>query len=130
MGGRELRRVGGGLVVAALIGVLGACGDDGNPAVSEQVKSEMNARAESRRTEIDLMVREGKLPPIARNLITADGAMNLDFIDGPKYAEDVVRTGPGGKTGKKLQWDLNQNGRIDRSERTITEQELYRATTQ
>ena len=34
----------------------------------------------------------------------------------------------GGKTGKKLKWDLNQNGRIDRSERTITEQELYAAT--
>ena len=66
----------------------------------------------------------------ARDLIGADGLMDLDFIDGPKYANDVVRTGPGGKTGKKLQWDLNQNGRIDREERTITEQELYAATTQ
>jgi hypothetical protein len=74
------------------------------------------------------MVRNGKLPPIAKNLIAADGSMNLDFIDGPEYANDVVRTGPDGKTGKKLQWDLNQNGRINRSERTITEQELYAAT--
>jgi hypothetical protein len=88
----------------------------------------MDARVESRRTEIDLMVREGNLPPIARELIAADGSMNLDFIDGPEYANDVVRTGPDGTTGKKLQWDLNQNGRIDRSERTITEQELYAAT--
>ena len=114
------------LVVAFLAG----CGDEGNPALSDGAKAETEARIESRRTEIDLMVREGKLPPIARSLITSDGAMNLDFIDGPKYAKDVVRSGPDGKTGKKLQWDLNQNGRIDRSERTITEQELYAATAQ
>lgn len=105
---------------------FGACGGDEEPAAADETK----ARVESRRTEIDLMVRNGKLPPIARSLIAADGAMNLDFIDGPKYAEDVVRTGPDGTTGKKLQWDLNQNGRIDASGRTITEQELYTATTQ
>jgi hypothetical protein len=126
MGGRGLRAVALALIAAALAVPLGACGEDDTPAPAEEVK----ARIESRRTEIDLMVRNGKLPPIARQLIAADGSMNLDFIDGPKYAEDVVRTGPDGKTGKKLQWDLNQNGRIDRSERTITEQELYRATTQ
>lgn len=111
------------LVAAVLIG---ACGEEETPAPA---KAETEARTESRRTEIDLMVRNGKLPPIARELIGADGAMNLDFIDGPEYANDVVRTGPDGKTGKKLQWDLDQNGRIDRSERTITEQELYAATT-
>jgi hypothetical protein len=107
---------------------LGACGDDETPA-AEQAKAQTEARTESRRTQIDLMVRNGRLPPIARELIGADGAMDLDFIDGPEYADDVVRTGPGGMTGKKLQWDLNQNGRIDREERTITEQELYAATT-
>jgi hypothetical protein len=37
---------------------------------------------------------------------------------------------PDGETGKKLQRDLNQNGRIEHSERTITEQELYAATAQ
>jgi hypothetical protein len=30
--------------------------------------------------------------------------------------------------GKKLVWDLNRNGKIDASERTITERELYDAT--
>jgi hypothetical protein len=127
MGRRQLRSVAVALVVAALVG---ACGEDETPSPAEQAKAQTEARIESRRTEIELMVREGKLPPIARNLIAADGAMDLDFIDGPKYANDVVRTGPDGKTGKKLQWDLNQNGRIDRSERTITEQELYAATAQ
>jgi hypothetical protein len=127
MGGRELRRLAGALIAAALVVPLGACGSD-DPAPAEQAKATTEAKIESRRTEIELMVRNGKLPPIAKNLIAADGSMNLDFIDGPEYANDVVRTGPDGKTGKKLQWDLNQNGRIDRSERTITEQELYAAT--
>jgi hypothetical protein len=127
MGGRELRRLAGALIAAALVVPLGACGSD-DPAPAEQAKATTEAKIESRRTEIELMVRNGKLPPIAKNLIAADGSMNLDFIDGPEYANDVVRTGPNGKTGKKLQWDLNQNGRIDRSERTITEQELYAAT--
>jgi hypothetical protein len=118
------------LAAAALAVPFGACGGDDEPAAADETKAETEARIESRRTEIDLMVRDGKLPPIARNLVAADGAMNLDFIDGPKYAEDVVRSGPDGTTGKKLQWDLNQNGRIDAAERTITEQELYAATTQ
>ena len=122
-----MRRLAGALAAAALVVPLGACGDD-EPAPAEQAKAATEARTESRRTEIELMVRNGKLPPIARELVGADGSMNLDFIDGPEYANDVVRTGPGGKTGKKLKWDLNQNGRIDRAERTITEQELYAAT--
>jgi hypothetical protein len=122
-----MRRLAGALIAATLVVPLTACGDD-EPAPSEQANAATEAKIESRRTEIELMVRNGKLPPIAKNLIAADGSMNLDFIDGPEYANDVVRTGPDGTTGKKLQWDLNQNGRIDRSERTITEQELYAAT--
>jgi hypothetical protein len=122
-----MRRLAGALLAAALVASLGACGED-EPAPAEQAKAATEAKVESRRTEIELMVRDGKLPPIAKNLIAPGGSMDLDFIDGPEYANDVVRTGPDGKTGKKLHWDLNQNGRIDRSERTITEQELYAAT--
>jgi hypothetical protein len=122
-----MRRVAGALIAAAVVVPLAACGGD-DPAPAEQAKATTEAKIESRRTEIELMVRNGKLPPIAKNLIAADGSMNLDFIDGPEYANDIVRTGPDGTTGKKLQWDLNQNGKIDRSERTITEQELYAAT--
>jgi hypothetical protein len=122
-----MRRLAGALLAAAVVVPLAACGED-EPVPAEQAKAATEAKIESRRTEIELMVRNGKLPPIAENLIAADGSMNLDFIDGPEYANDVVRTGPDGTTGKKLQWDLNQNGRIDRSERTITEQELYAAT--
>jgi hypothetical protein len=39
-----------------------------------------------------------------------------------------VRTGDHGASGKKLVWDLNRNGKIDPSERTITERELFDAT--
>jgi hypothetical protein len=33
-----------------------------------------------------------------------------------------------GRTGPLLKWDLDQDGRIRRDERTITEGELYEAT--
>ena len=102
-----------------LIVPLGACGgEDDNP----------EARTDARRAGIEQKVRDGALPPIARVLISPDGAMDMDFIDGPEFANDVVRSSADGKTGPKLQWDLDQNGRIDREERTITEQELYAAT--
>jgi hypothetical protein len=54
--------------------------------------------------------------------------MNINFIDGPNNDRDVVRSSADGTTGKKLAWDLDQDGRIERSERTITERELYDAT--
>jgi hypothetical protein len=109
---------------------VSGCGEEKAPVAPAVVEQSANTHIEKRRAEIDRKVRDGALPPIARGLITADGAMDLDFIDGPRYAGDIVRVGPDGKTGKKLQWDLNANGRIDRGERTITEQELYAATVQ
>ena len=57
-----------------------------------------------------------------------DGTMNVNFIDGPNNDRDIVRTSPDGASGKKLKWDLDQDGRISADEREITERELYDAT--
>jgi hypothetical protein len=107
---------------ALAILVLAGCGGDGADAVREQVDADLRARLEA----VDRMIAEGKLPPIARNVRNLNGTLNVDFIDGPNGDNDVVRTR--GSRGKKLVWDLDQNGKIDESERTITERELYDAT--
>lgn len=116
-------------VCAALAVAGGACVGDDNPAFSDEVKQQFDAEGQARRAEIERKVREGELPPVARAVINPDGTTNIDFIDGPNGTEDVVRSGADGTSGRKLRWDLDQNGRIDRSERTITEIELYEATT-
>jgi hypothetical protein len=79
--------------------VLAGCGGDDPPTVSAT-----ESRTQERRAHIEQLIRDGHLPPIARGLISADGAMNLDLIDGPKFAKDVVRTSADGSRGKKLQW--------------------------
>jgi hypothetical protein len=112
----------------AIAGILAGCGDDGSAVSSQEVHQKYVAEGEARREAIDKLVREGKLPPIARRIINPDGTANVDFIETKPGKNDVVRSGPDGTTGKKLVWDLNQNGKIDASERTITENELYKAT--
>lgn len=102
------------------------CGEE-NSAFSPETRAVVEEQIEQRRAHIERRVREGALPPVARLLIAPDGAMNLDFLNGP--TDDVVRTRADGTSGRKLQWDLDQDGRISRDERTITEQELYAATT-
>ena len=57
-----------------------------------------------------------------------NGRFDFRFIDGPKGDEDVIRSSADGTRGPKLRWDLDQDGRIGRSEREITERELYDAT--
>jgi hypothetical protein len=116
-------------VCAALAIAAGACGGDDNPAFSDEVKQQFDAQGRARLAEIERKVRDGELPPVARVVINPDGTTNINFIDGPNGTEDIVRSGADGTTGRKLRWDLDQNGRIDRSERTITEVELYEATT-
>ena len=113
------------LVLVLLVAAAG-CGEE-NSAFSPETRDLVQKQVEERRAHIERKVREGALPPVARLLIAPDGAMNLDFTGGP--TDDVVRTSADGSRGKKLQWHLDQNRRIDRTERTITEQELYAATT-
>jgi hypothetical protein len=116
------------LVGMAIAGALTGCGSDKSSVSSQEVHQKFAAEGEARREAIDKLVREGKLPPIARRIVNPDGTVNLDFIETKPGKNDVVRSGPDGTTGKKLVWDLNPNGKIDPSERTITENELYKAT--
>ena len=115
------------VAVAGLLAVTG-CGGDDAAVSTKEANQKMVADGEARRAAIDKLVKEGALPPVALRLINPDGTMNLDFIETKPGKNDIVRSGPDGTTGKKLVWDLNQNGRIDPSERTITENELYKAT--
>jgi len=117
------------LVGAALVltGVAG-CGDEDNPAFSQEVKQQMDSAAGSRRAKVERLVNDGKLPPVALRVLHADGTLNVNFIDGPSYDRDVVHTGADGTSGKKLVWDLDQDGKISKAERTITERDLYDAT--
>jgi hypothetical protein len=116
--------VGLALVVTGLAG----CGDEDNPAFSKDVKQEMDSATSSRRAKIEGLVDSGKLPQVALRVLHSDGTLNVNFIDGPSYDRDVVHTGADGISGKKLVWDLDHDGKIEKSERTITERDLYDAT--
>jgi hypothetical protein len=115
------------LLAAAVVG-LPACGGDDSPALSKETTQQMDARAAADAAKVDRMIENGTLPPVARHVLDLDGTLNVNFIDGPNGDDDVVHEGADGTSGKKLVWDLNRNGRIDPSERTITERELYDAT--
>ena len=104
------------------------CGDKDNPAFSNDVKQQMDSASASRRAKVESLVDSGKLPQVALRVLHSDGTLNVNFIDGPSYDRDVVHTGPDGISGKKLAWDLNHDGKISKSERTITERDLYDAT--
>lgn len=129
MAARQVIRPAAALLAAAALAVpVAACGGDDNPAFSKEVKQQMDAGAQARAAKIDAMISKGELPPVARDVLDLDGTLNVNFIDGPHGDNDVVRTRNHGTAGKKLVWDLNRNGKIDPSERTVTERELYDAT--
>ena len=113
-------------LAAAAIGVS-ACGDD-NPAFSDTVRQEMDAKSAARRDKLERLVDEGKLPPVALRVLHPDGTLTVNFIAGPDNDRDVVRSSSDGTSGKKLVWDLDQDGEIEQAERTITERDLYDAT--
>ena len=113
------------LALGALALPLAACGEDGAPADDAKDFESFEAM---RQEKVERLVRDGTLPPVALRLQDSNGTTNVDFIDGPNGDEDIVRTSDDGASGKKLQWDLDQDGTIEPSERTITERELYDAT--
>jgi hypothetical protein len=116
------------VALALVLTGLAGCGDEDNPAFSKDVKQQMDSASASRRAKVESLVDRGKLPQVALRVLHSDGTLNVNFIDGPSYDRDVVHTGPDGISGKKLVWDLNHDGKISRSERTITERDLYDAT--
>ena len=117
------------LVGAALVltGIAG-CGDEDNPAFSQEVKQQMDSTSAGRRAKVERLVDSDKLPQVALRVLHSDGTLNVNFIDGPSYDRDVVHAGPDGISGKKLAWDLDGDGKISKAERTITERDLYDAT--
>jgi hypothetical protein len=113
------------LVAAAAVAVIGAgCGDNENAAFSPERQKQIDDYASARRADVEKKVKSGALPPEALKVIRPNGTTNANFIDGPNFDHDVVRT----DSGKKLVWDLNQDGKIEKAERTITERDLYAAT--
>jgi hypothetical protein len=123
----QLIRAGAAVVAAAAVLGAAGCGDD-DPAFSNDVKQQMDAKGAARRAKLERLVDEGRLPPVALHVLHPDGTLNVNFIDGPNNDRDVVRSSPDGASGKKLAWDLDQDGTIEKSERTITERDLYDAT--
>jgi hypothetical protein len=113
------------LLAAVVLGAAG-CGGDDDPQSGEV--GQMKAFEETRTAQLEKLVSDGVVPPVATRLYNPNGTLNIDFIDGPNGDNDVVRTSEDGASGKKLAWDLDQDGKIERSERTITERELYDAT--
>jgi hypothetical protein len=112
-------------VAAALVLPAAACGGESEP---DPEVEQMRAFESARMDQLEKLVSDGVVPPVATRLYNPNGTLNVDFIDGPKGDNDVVRSSDDGASGKKLSWDLDQDGTIERSERTITERELYDAT--
>jgi hypothetical protein len=113
------------LLAAVVLGAAG-CGGDDDPQSGEV--EQMKAFEETRTAQLEKLVSDGVVPPVATRLYNPNGTLNIDFIDGPNGDNDVVRTSEDGASGKKLAWDLDQDGKIEPAERTITERELYDAT--
>ena len=118
------RRLTSIVIAAALLGAAGCGGDDPQ---SDEV-GQMKAFEQTRMAQLEKLVSDGVVPPVATRLYNPNGTLNIDFIDGPNGDNDVVRSSDDGASGTKLAWDLDQDGRIERAERTITERELYDAT--
>ncbi len=73
----------------------------------------------------------GQLPPETLDMLRSDGTIDASFVDGPNGTEDLVRVDSnldGKPDGGNISFDLNHDGRIEKNEQTITEQELYDAT--
>jgi hypothetical protein len=107
------------LVVSRVVAVIVVAAQDDPPPVTDNA-------AEVRREHIIQAVVDGHLPPVALRIYPWTGMVDMNFLDGPRYSRDIVHVR--GDRGPKLQWDLDEDGRISRAERTITEEELYVAT--
>jgi hypothetical protein len=121
MGARRL------IAVLAVCAVAAAgCGGSSSSDGALQAKEQADHYQANRQAAIKQAVRDGRLPPVALDMLRSDGEIDISFINGPKGDEDVVHTH--GATGPPLKWDLNGDGKIGADERTITERELYDAT--
>jgi uncharacterized protein YukE len=93
--------------------------------------ADLDAYKRIKQISIQAQVQYGQLPPEALDMLRSDGTIDASFVDGPNGTQDLVRVDAdldGKPDGGNISFDLNHNGHIDRSEETITEQELYDAT--
>jgi hypothetical protein len=114
------------ILALSLLCCVAGCGDDG--ATDAETKAAMDARQAERLEKVERAVDDGRLPPVVLAMFRPDGSIDISFIDGPNGDEDIVRSGEGGRSGPKLEWDLDGDGKITADEREITERELYDAT--
>jgi hypothetical protein len=113
-------------VLAVAAGLAAGCGGDSASEDEAQAKQVTDHHQARRQAKIKQAVQDGRLPPVTLDMLLPDGEINISFIDGPNGDKDIVHTQ--GRTGPKLKWDLDQDGKISAEEREITERELYDAT--
>jgi hypothetical protein len=115
----EPRRAVALLATAAAAAALASCGG-GNDDRTKQALAVQNRQIARDRATVREAIRNKQLPPVSIKMFDKDG-LRVNFTGGPG-AQDVVK-----QNGKPLAFDLNQNGRIDKSERRITERRLHDA---
>ena len=122
------------VVLAVSLLVLGPF-TDGDSGGSDEARPQFEVEFLAQRKGILAAVRDRRLPAIAREMYPLPAPRSRlykpDVIPRPEGDgddEDVIRIGGNGSRGPKLQWDLDQDGRIRADEREITEQELFTAT--
>jgi hypothetical protein len=111
----------GACVLAVAAALAGCGGSDRLSGIDRQLAEHKRAIAAA--------VEDGRLPPVALEVINPDGTIDVNFVHGGTYDADIVHTRDRGNRGPKLVWDLDQDGKIEPDERTITERELYHAMT-
>jgi hypothetical protein len=120
-----------GAVAVAVAGVaIARGGEDADEEYAKREWRKLQAERKERRDGIKAAIRERSLPPVALEMFPADGEYDGDIIprpDGDGDQNDVIHLGGDGTRGRKLRWDLDGDGRIDRGEREITESELWAA---
>ena len=94
-------------------------------------RAQIDAYQHVKQVSVAAEVAYGKLPPEALGMLRSNGEIDISFVDGPSGDQDLVPNDSnqdGILDGGNLSFDLDQDGRIDPSEETITERELYDAT--
>jgi hypothetical protein len=106
------------LATVAAGAALASCG--GGNDETKQALAVQNRQIARDRATVREAIRNKQLPPVSIKMFDKDG-LRVNFTGGPG-AQDVVK-----QDGKPLAFDLNHNGRIDKSERRITERRLHDA---
>jgi hypothetical protein len=120
-----------GAAGVAIAGVaIARGGEDADREYAERRMRELAAEEKQLRDRVVAAIRARRLPPVALEMFPADGEDDGDIIPRPEGdgdQKDVIHAGGDGTSGRKLAWDLDDDGRISRGEREVTEAELWAA---